>query len=587
MSNLGRQLGQKRFRNLPRGVQIDPKTVPQKQDIFYGQFTGIDESSSPSLVPFSAGILGTIDVEMSPDNSLMRAPGVVLVEDSVVHSFKYAFTQTDPSGAVELFVVDPPWIGVRTVNTIWTNVGLAATGTYGWVAANHGGVELFSNGVGNLHYRLYGVAGIGTLGIVPACRSVASIFGRVFIAAPVIAGNFENLQIQWSDSSGAYDGWDPTLGAGAEDLITDLAWADRIVALRPLGRDLLCIFMRNSIWIGVRTGEFDRPADFRPIKGGIGCVWEATARTTKDGVMFLSDDGVHLFDGNEEILVSDEINEELIPLNFDNLKGYHAAYDPYRKRYILTTPAATWVYEFAQPRIQRAARWYKRSFVADSVFSYSDQAADPTWDDANDTWDSTGEGTWDADIALSFDAPSRLFFAADTRLGREDYANFRYFDTDFTGIWRGTPGLRQTLSGLVLVHAYEFEYKSGGRILLSTPDVEGNWVARDAVILPDQGSNYSGEMIEIMSEGLPGLEIALLPPVTSDILVSDLIVEPGETVTLISPSATPGDITSEVLGDGVLITLDVPGPFISPQIARVRQTVTPSGPKMTSRITKL
>jgi hypothetical protein len=71
----------------------------------------------------------------------------------------------------------------------------------------------------------------------------------------------------------------------------------------------------------------------------VGCVAEPTARTTTEGVAYLSDDGVHLFDGNDDLMISPEINAELLPLDYNNLQGYHAAFDPYRKRYILTTPA--------------------------------------------------------------------------------------------------------------------------------------------------------------------------------------------------------------------------------------------------------
>lgn len=595
MSTWGDKIGRGSgaFRDAGVGVQIDPQDVPEKLDMLYGAFTGIDESASPSLIPFSSGIRGTVDIEVTPDGALIRAPGIAEVETAVGHSFKYAFTQTSPSGDVELFIIDPPFIGVRTASaTVWTNVGLPATSQYGWVAANHGGTLLFSDGVTGLWRRYFADPAVALIPGVPACRTIASIFGRVFIGAPKIAGNFENLQVWWSDSTANPESWDTTLGAGAEDLIEDLAWADRIVAMRPLGRNVLAILLRNSIWIGARTGDLDRPADFTSVIAGTGCVWEPTARTTKGAITYLSDDGIHSFDSNDDRLISFTMNQEITPINYDNIIGYSAAFDPYRKRYLLVTPAATWVYEFAVGATPdfpqgRSARWYKRSFIGDAVFSYSDQAADPTWDDVEGTWDTIGEKTWDEMVAIGINSPSRLFFAAGEKLGRENYGTFQNFGADFTAVWRGTPGRRDNLSGLVVTYGIELEYRSGGRVLFSTPDTAGNWAERITIILPNQGDQYSGEFIEFIAEGLPGLEIVLLPPVQGDILVTDLIVEPGDTVTLLSPSETPQDLVSEVLGDGILITVDQSGPYISPEIARVRLPYTPGGPKMTSNIQTL
>lgn len=595
MSNWGSRLGRNAgaFQAAGVGVQIDPQDVPQQQDMLYGAFTGIDESAAPSLIPFSSGIRGTIDTEVLPDGALVRAPGIAEVEDALGHSFKYAFTQTSPDGAVELLIIDPPFIGVRTAGaTVWTNVGLPATSQYGWVAANHGGVLVFSDAQTALWRRDFGAAAISVIPGAPPCRTIASIAGRVFIGAPFVAGNFQNLTMEWSDSTSDPSGWDPTLGAGAEDLIEDLAWADRIVALRPLGRNILTILLRNSIWMGSRTGDLDRPLDFASVIPGVGCIWETTARTTRGGVVYVSDDGIHNFDGNDDRMISSTTNQEIIPIDFNNIIGYGAAFDPNRKRYILITPSATWVYEFAVGATPdfpqgRAARWFKRSFIADGVFSYSDQAADPNWDDLEGTWDTLGEKTWDELVAIGINSPSRLFFASGTKLGRENYGTFQNFGVDFTGYWRGTPGRRDNLSGLVVTYGIELEYRSGGRVLFSTPDVNGLWAERITVILPNQGEQYSGEYVSFVAEGLPGLEIALLPPVQGDILVTDLIVEPGDTVTLLSPSETPQDLTSEVLGDGVLITVDQPGPFISPEIARVRLPYVAGGPKMTSNILTL
>jgi hypothetical protein len=267
MSTWGERLGRSGRPNLGVGRQLPPGTVPQKQSATYGSFTGINEADAPESVPFSAGIRGSVDVEISPDNALIRAPGILLVETAVGHSYKNSVVQTDNTGAVELVVFDPPFLGVRTASTtVWTNVALPASTAYGWVAANHGGITLFSNGAGNGYARHFGVAGFESLVDMPAARTIASTFARVFLGGPLSGGIFDNLRIQWSGASGAYNDW-LGVGAGSELLLSDLAYADRIVALRPHGRDILCILLRHSIWVGVPTGSTKPSRRFPFCKG--------------------------------------------------------------------------------------------------------------------------------------------------------------------------------------------------------------------------------------------------------------------------------------------------------------------------------
>jgi hypothetical protein len=213
------------------------------------------------------------------------------------------------------------------------------------------------------------------------------------------------------------------------------------------------------------------------------------------------------------------------------------------------------------------------------VFSYSDQAAIPTWDDLVGTWDQLST-TWDAIGAAGLDSPTRLFFAVGSNLGRESYAAFQNFGVDFNGVWRSTPALRQSLSDNIIIHGYEVVYRSGGRVQFGTPDSDGNWQVRFAAILPQHRNRLYAELIESLSEGVAGgLEITLLPPGIGDVILQNLVIGDGETVTLVSTTDIPGDTVVEVLSGGTLIALDSPLVTTVPEISRVRLIYTLAGPK--------
>src|SRR5690606_18505289 len=111
-----------------------------------------------------------------------------------------------------------------------------------------------------------------------------------------------------------------------------------------------------------------------------GTVNEETCAVTRFGVIFLSDSGVYLFDGNNAILISKQINQELLPLNLDEVDSYTAFYDPFSKRYFLFTPTGTWIYDLDY------TRWYRRSMIAKAAGVLAEQFDKITWGELTGTW---------------------------------------------------------------------------------------------------------------------------------------------------------------------------------------------------------
>lgn len=61
--------------------------------------------------------------------------------------------------------------------------------------------------------------------------------------------------------------------------------------------------------------------------------------------MYLSGTGVQLFNGNEVSMVSQAINDRLLPVKMDQLNAYSASFDPVTNEYWLHTPDRTYIFD--------------------------------------------------------------------------------------------------------------------------------------------------------------------------------------------------------------------------------------------------
>ena len=496
MSTWGARLGKL------RSVEIPPEVLPQLVDVVYSNWSGgLDVSDPPEdLEPNRTS--HALNMEVSRQDRLIRAPGVIIVEDANPRIFKHLIEHPAIDYASELVAIDPPWLGIKgTGNFTWYNLGIAATGAFGWTGISVLGILIFSNGFNKTYSRVWGAPAVTDISGQIIARAFGSAFGRVFAAGYMSGGAYQAMGIAWNNADGDPVGW-TGLGSGAEHLIPDVARADRIMGLRPIGNDALGVVCRHSLWMGLRTRRVDRPADFRQFSSGFGCAAERTITAGPTGVTFLSDEGVVTFDGNTVDIISGPINGQLLPLDYTRISGYTAAFDPRGLRYILCTPNETWVYEFATPD-GRPARWFKRSIIADSVVTFTDQSGSVGWDSVVGSWDAQSS-TWDTLVQNQSDAPGRLYFAKGMRLGREDYSTQANFGENLLSYWRTPHSSKVRVTEVVTTHAYEIEYRSFDNAVVNfvTPDIDGDFDNIITRTLPNSRGAIARRLIEEVTTGM-------------------------------------------------------------------------------------
>ena len=82
---------------------------------------------------------------------------------------------------------------------------------------------------------------------------------------------------------------------------------DEITGVKALG-DRLVIFKQHSIWLAFFTGSSDIPFTFQKTQSDVGTVSSHSIQKVNNGLIFLSDDGVYFFDGNNSTKLSDKVN---------------------------------------------------------------------------------------------------------------------------------------------------------------------------------------------------------------------------------------------------------------------------------------
>lgn len=439
------------------GYSVPPEQVKDVESAIYASFaSGLILSDSPENVPQDAGIYA-IDMEVNRAGRLQRSPGLTLVEDATPRLLRYTFEQASLDYSTELVTIDPPWFGYKgsTVYT-WVNAALAATGLAGWGATNVAGVLLFSNGIDKTYSRQPNAAVVVDQSAQVIARTLAVAFGRTFGGYFTVGGIPQSLGLKWNAANGLYNDW-TGIGSGAELLLADVGESDKIVALLSLGLDALGILNRKSLWVGYPTGDFLRPADPRLRVGGIGCVAQETAKTTPGGITFLSDEGVVNFSLTDAAVISEQINNELLSLDYTQLRRYVGAYSSVLQRYYLGTPQGTWIYEF--PNKTRKARWFKRSIIPDDIISWSEQSGGLYWDQMAGNWDSI-EASWNSLALTASDAPPIMHFMLGTKLARALQSSFSNLGTTLTPIWRTPQNDKVKITDQYTTVGFEISYAS-------------------------------------------------------------------------------------------------------------------------------
>ena len=444
--------------------QVPPEALPQPVTKRYADFSkGYDSSQALENTPEGASPY-MVDMELSKQHRLIRAPGTTLIE-TLARTPKAAVLHPGFAFASELVLLDPPFVGVKYLGaTTWTDEGIAL-GEH--VFANYAGVLLFSSGAGSMYAR-QPAGGISVVPDAPPAKSIAVFAGRVILGGTYTTGGpFDPMLLGWSGAAGDYTDWDTVNGAGFEALISDMQYADRIVALRPLGFDFLAILNRRSIWIAQRTGDPFRPIDPQPRIERIGCISERTAFSTHQGVIFLAEDGVRLFGGNDAPIISEPINNELLALTETQLGECHAAYNPATQRYYLFAPNATWVLDVNR------LRWFRWSSVFDRAAVFPTQTGAPSWDDAEGTWDQQ-VGSWDSDLGTESGMPIYLF--SGLSFMRENYAETSALGVALRPRWDGKPEVADTLDLLMRTDQVTLMHDGDGIVTVALPAFDGEYI---------------------------------------------------------------------------------------------------------------
>lgn len=490
-----------------KGYRVDKQPeslVARYKDFSGGYFAADSDEDAPvNTTP------GGTDVEVTRRDRVIRAPGSIAMEALAGRSPEQVAIHAGLGFRSELILFDLPFIGIKREGaTTWVNVGLVpgdpVTNMYFW--ATFGDDLIFSNGAQHVYKHTYGTDTVEVIDAVPLGYTFAVFAGRLWVGGGIIDGNFEPLGVLWSGVNG-YDDQDIDNGAGSELMIQDTGLGDRLVALRPMGFDYMAMLMRRSIWVARRVDDLFRPADFVTRVTGKGCVHERTARTTFGGVIYLSDEGVEIFDGNDSIHMSEQIDSELLPLDYANIHKYSSAFNPQTQRYFLGVPGkGTYVLDVMRKR------WYKRTQLIIDVVPFAAQFHSVTWAELVGAWDAQ-IATWQGFAPREVDVPDMVFLGqkVDTtyHLEKENQASITYFDRAQVPLWICPVTEQERDIGLITTQELRFTYVGAGTLGYQLRNNDGDLAHVDQAVLPVQATPKTKKMTGLYTGKGVGLAIEM------------------------------------------------------------------------------
>lgn len=447
-----------------------PDFVPIRFDSFAGAFNvGDAEEGIPAQASSDA-----LDIEVNRRDSLIKAPGTVAYETfDETRTPEQIALFVGLSLAQEIILFDAPALGIKksaATAALWTDIpGVVVDAEAKFFWTTFADFFVFSNGLGSVYTHQIGSDVVVADPLIPNGSAFMVIAARLFVGAPVIDGVKQPMVVAWSGILG-YNKFDYVndLGSGFEPLISDQSEGDAIVAMRAMGLDFAAIICRNSVWIGRRTGDLDRPLAFEPRTTGKGCVAAATVRTVLGGVMYLSSEGLELFDGNESKHVSNLIDDDLLPLDYDNIDKYNSAYNSTSQRYYLFTPTVTYLLDL------KYGRWYKRSLVAKGAVPFAETLPSTPWSAMVGSWTEHFE-SWLTLLGTASELPSTIFLGVDDdhfyALHRENYPSYQNFGVNFRPRWNSLLVDSPNVDYLVTTQKVHVRYKESGELDLWLPNL--------------------------------------------------------------------------------------------------------------------
>lgn len=215
----------------------------------------------------------------------------------------------------------------------WDDITGAVTVTAGnnnhTIWATHLNTALGTNGV-DAPFQWAGSGNAAAM-TVPATLTVAkyvAVFqGYTILANVTVGGTVYTSRVYWSalDSISTWDSAD----------FRDVGFNDGedITGITVLG-NLLVIFKTRSIWVAGFTGDADIPFTVEKTRSYVGCTAGESIAEIDNGLVFMSDDGIYFFDGNNSFKMSDKINTTLGTFEKGRFNECVASYNGKLNRYI-------------------------------------------------------------------------------------------------------------------------------------------------------------------------------------------------------------------------------------------------------------
>lgn len=460
------------------------RQMAQKQITRMDNFSiGLNKSDDPEGIASQSMAVAT-DFEVDERNRLRRAPGTTYLGTyGAVYEPKQILSATTTFNTQKAILFDRAGnVGHKhgSYDTVWTNLGLNAftiAAHLRYTGVSFGDQFIFSNGLQVWSFDFSG--NLYNEPTIPPFKSATISQGRLFVAY--------GTTVRWCGVAGPFIYKDfSSITSGGEDLISNESTQTDIIALRAINNDVLAILCRDTIWVGIPTGDPTRPLDFQQREKG-GCIAEATAITITGGVAYLAADGIRVFNGSTTEPISQAINIELLPLALDQqadagIKQYYSSYNPDTKNYYLHTGACTYVLDI------KYKRWFKRS-----LFCYG------------------GIQLYNA----TSDSKTRFVFLGldgiNSNLEYEDYSSLKYFGSDFLPIYEGPTSIAQDSKSLKMVSSVTVTYSGYGTIQIYLQNQARQYEAASPTVPLSLSTDLRSEQITFTHMGeLLGLKFIIL-----------------------------------------------------------------------------
>lgn len=412
---------------------------------------------------------------------IVKRPGTIELGDSLGERIQALFDYDDGQATHFVRIGNTEAEAYSQVTDSWTSI-LAAplTGSasdrisYAFPLLSGARIAVFTNGLDAI-MKWTGSGNAGALGGSPPLAKFLIDFGSYLVLAYITTGGSTfRSRVQWSDT-GNIEQWGSG-DAGSTNLLED---TDDITGLGRFG-NYLTVHKKNSIYVGYLTGtsaifRFDRRAT------GAGTASHSSIQSLPTGEqIFLSSDGIRIFNGVTAPLIDspimDELREFMNPSNIVKATSLVVKeLDEYWVGIAIgssTEPDTIYKYNYLSHQVYKDTR---PLLVAMGDYRSTTSAA---WNDDPDSWDSDTT-RWDQITDLSLSAIQAFGFSDGTVTKRTTGASDD--GEAIEGLWV-SKGFKSSDFGLpdgILMRWTGIQFLAKGQsvtIDYSTVGAEGPWI---------------------------------------------------------------------------------------------------------------